>query len=151
LIQAIFNPWEPSQFEALYDVAMRWTPLHQRYDHLLDGVPLNSRRAAEMRQYHELEHERLRPPPVDPPPAERVRMGLERFEAGDIDAWWRLNLELTLEAASTHYDELQSRIIKMPGWIAADEAKRSRIVAAARKYLIDAQPLVGKWLGTNAY
>jgi predicted NACHT family NTPase len=153
LIQAVFNPWEPSQFEALYDVAMRWPPLHQRYDYLLDGVPLDSPRAAEMRQYHELEleHERLRPAPVDPPPPERVRMGLERFEAGDIDAWWRLNLELTLEPASTHYDELQSRIIKMPGWIAADEATRSRIIAAARKYLLDAQPLVGKWLGTNAY
>jgi hypothetical protein len=39
----------------------------------------------------------------------------------------------------------------MPGWIAADEATRSRIIAAARKYLSDAQPLVGKWLGTNAY
>jgi len=39
----------------------------------------------------------------------------------------------------------------MPGWIAADEATRSRIVAAARNYLIDAQPLVEKWLGTNAY
>lgn len=153
LIQAIFNPWEPSQFEALYDVAMRWPPLHQCYENLLDGVPLDSPRAADMRQYHELEleHERLRPAPVDPPPADRVRMGLERFEAGDIDAWWRLNLELTLEPASTHYDELQSRIIKMPGWIAADEATRSRIIAAARKYLADAQPLVGKWLGTNAH
>jgi hypothetical protein len=39
----------------------------------------------------------------------------------------------------------------MPGWIAADGATRSRIVAAARQYLIDAQPLVGKWLGTSAY
>ena len=153
LIQAVFNPWEPFQFELLYDVAMRWPPLHQSYDNLLDGVPLNSQRAAEMRQYHELEleHQRLRPAPIDPPPADRVRMELERFEAGDIDAWWRLNLDLTLEPASAHYDELQSRIIKMPGWIAADEATRSRIIAVARKYLSDAQPLVRKWLGTNSY
>jgi predicted NACHT family NTPase len=86
LIEAVFNPWEPSQFEAFYDIAMRWPLLHQRYDHLLDGVALDSPRARDMRQYHELEHERRRPAPVDPPPADRVRMGLERFEAGDIDA-----------------------------------------------------------------
>ena len=153
LIEAVFNPSEPSQFEALYDIAMRWPPLHRRYDHLLDGVALDSPRAAEMRQYHELEleHRRLKPPPVDPPPADRVRMGLEAFEAGNTDVWWQLNLELTLQPTSTHYDDLQSRIIKMPGWIAADEATRSRILAAARKYLSAAQPLVKKWLGTTAY
>jgi hypothetical protein len=153
LIEAVFNPWEPSQFEAFYDIAVRWPLLHQRYEHLLDGVALDSPRARDMRQYHELEleHQRLKPSPADPPPADRVRMCLERFEAGDLDAWWRLNLELTLEPTSTHYNELQSRIIKMPGWVAADAATRSRILAAARKYLADAQPLVKKWLGTNAY
>jgi hypothetical protein len=55
LIEAVFNPWEPSQFEAFYDIAMRWPLLHQRYDHLLDGVALDSSRARDMRQYHELE------------------------------------------------------------------------------------------------
>ena len=153
LIDAVFNPWDPSQFEAFYDIAMRWPLLHQRYDHLLDGVPLDSARARDMRQYHQLElqHQRLSSSTVDPPPADRVRMCLEKFEAGEMDAWWRLNLELTLEPTSTHYDELQSKIIKMPGWIAADEATRCRILAAARIYLTDAQPLVKKWLGTNAY
>jgi hypothetical protein len=146
----VFNPWEPSQFEAFYDIAMRWPLLHQRYEHFLDGVALDSSRARDMREYHDLEmqHQSLRPP-VDPPPAERVRECLERFEAGDMNAWWWLNLELTLEPASTHYDELQSRIIEMPGWVAADAATRSRIVAAARKYLTDVRPLVKKWLGTN--
>jgi hypothetical protein len=153
LIDVVFDPWEPSHFEAFYDVAMRWPALHQRHCHLLDGVPLDSPRARDMRKYHEftLEHEGLKPPRVDPPPADRVRMGLEAFEAGNINVWWQLNLELTLEPTSTHYDDLQSRIIKMPGWIAADEATRSRILAAGRKYLTEAQPLVKKWLGTTAY
>jgi hypothetical protein len=111
LIEAVFNPWERSQFEALYDIAMRWPPLHRRYDHLLDGVALDSPRAAEMRQYHELEleHRRLKPPPVHPPPADRVRMVLEAFEAGNTDVWWQLNLELTLEPTSTHYDDRRCR------------------------------------------
>jgi hypothetical protein len=152
LIEAVFNPWEPPQFETFYDIAMRWPLLHQRYEHLLDGVALDSSRARDMREYHDLElhHQSLRPP-VDPPPADRVRECLERFEAGDMNAWWWLNLELTLEPTGTHYDELQSRIIKMPGWVAADEPTRSRIFAAARKYLAAAQPLIKEWLGTNAY
>jgi hypothetical protein len=89
LIEAVFDPWEPSQFEAFYDTAVRWPLLHQRYEHLLDGVALDSPRARDMRQYHDLErqHKSLRAPPVDPPPADRVRMCLERFEAGDMNAW----------------------------------------------------------------
>jgi hypothetical protein len=153
LIEAVFNLWEPSHFELLYDIAICWPPLHQRFESLLDGIALDSPRAAQMGGHHQftIEHERLRPSPIDPPPADRVRMSLERFEAGNLDAWWRLNLDLTLEPTSTHYDQLQCRIINTPGWIAADETTRHRIVAAAQKYLIDAQPQVRKWLGTNTY
>jgi hypothetical protein len=86
LIEAVVDPWEPSQFDAIYDIAMRWPPLHRRYDHILDGIALDSPRAAEMRQYHELEleHQRLKPPPVDPPPADRGAGGLRGRK------YWRL-------------------------------------------------------------
>jgi hypothetical protein len=131
---------------------MRWPLLHQRYDHLLDGVTLDSPRAAEMRQHElELEHQRLRPPPLDPPPADRVCMALETFQAGDLRAWTQLTFHLSLEPASTHYDPFQYKIIAMPGWITADEATRQQIVIAAQTYLIDAQPQVSKWLGKNTY
>jgi hypothetical protein len=153
LIDVVFNPWEPSHFEALYDIAMRWMPLHQRYEALLDGVLLDSPTALRMREHHQLtiETENNGPPPVDPPPADRVRMDLERFEAGDLRAWWMLNLDLTLSLTSTHYDQFQCRITKMPGWMAADEPTRGQILRAAKTFLEQAQPLVEKWLGTNSY
>jgi hypothetical protein len=153
LIQVVCNLGEPSHFEALYEIAMRWEPLHQRYQELLDGIPLDSPAANRMREYHQfmVEMEGNRPPLVDPPPEERVRIGLERFEAGDIDAWWRLNLSLTLSPRSTHYNELQSRITKMPGWSAAGDETRRRILNAAKKYLENGQPRVEKWLGKNSY
>ena len=153
LIEAVFDPGEPSQFEALYDIAMSWQLLHQRYENLLDGIALDSPRATQMREYHELsiEHERRSPPLLDPPPADRVRMSLERFEAGDLYAWTQLNFDLSFEPASTHYDPFQYKIIAMPGWIAADEATRQQVVIAAQKYLILVPPQIRKWLGTNTY
>ena len=39
----------------------------------------------------------------------------------------------------------------MPGWLEADEEIRSRILAAAEKYLKIAEPLVSEWLGTGSY
>jgi hypothetical protein len=79
-----------------------------------------------------------------------VRFDLERFEAGEIAAWWHLNLDLTLEPASNGYDWLQWRIIEMPGWIAADEETRSRIVNGTKKLLEDAEPQIEEWIGTNS-
>ena len=39
----------------------------------------------------------------------------------------------------------------MPGWIAANEETRNRIISAAERYLRNAEPLVSEWLGTGSY
>src|SRR5207237_9977848 len=92
-----------------------------------------------------------KPPLLDPPAAERVRQDLERFEAGEKYAWWHLNINLTLTTTSRHFDHLELNITKMPGWATASEEARERIVRAARKFLVDAVPLIDTWLGTNSY
>src|SRR5262249_3547263 len=85
-------------FEALYETAEQWEPLRRRYAWIFEGIPLDSPDAKRMRETQEmmrrLAEERL--PPITPPPAERVRACLERCEAGDLSAWWNLNLQLTL-------------------------------------------------------
>ena len=153
LISAVFDPWEPADLELVYDIAMAWLPLHQRYMGLLDGVPLDSADAAQMRSHHQsmLELNSNGPALLDPPPAERVCMDLDRFEAGDVEAWWHLNVNLTLLPTSTHFDDLQLRITKMPGWIAADEETRERILRAAKKFLEEGASLAQTWLGTTTY
>ena len=96
--------------------------------------------------------DRQRRPPLKPPPAERVKDRLTRFEAGQLEAWWHLNCELTLSPQSTHYGADHDFIITaMPGWRAADQEIRNRIIAAAESYLKSAEPLVSEWLGTNEY
>jgi hypothetical protein len=123
LIEAICNVNNPAHFEAIYSVAKNWRALHKRYQEILDGVPLVSPSADRQREYYRLtqELESTNPPPIDPPPAERIRMGLERFENGEISAWWPLTLNLILSPESPYYNELNLRITRMPGWTGADD------------------------------
>jgi hypothetical protein len=152
LIGSVFE-WDPVDFEILYDIAIAWEPLRQKYRGLLDGIPLDSADAVQMRNHHlqMLELNSHQPPMLDPPPAERVRMDLDRFEAGDMDAWWQLNIDLSLLPSSTHFNDLELRITKMPGWIAADEGTRERILRAAREFLEKGTSLIESWLGTGSF
>jgi hypothetical protein len=153
LIEAICNVNDPAHFEALYDTAANWPPLHQRYEAILDGVPLVSPVADQQREYYRLtqELESTKSRAVDPPPAEHISMGLERFENGEISAWWPLTLNLTLSDGSSYYQELNLRITKTPGWTSADEVTQRRILNAAKRYLEEAAAAVEKWVGKDRY
>jgi hypothetical protein len=152
LIESVFE-WDPADFEILYEIAIAWEPLREKYKGLIDGILLDSADATQMRNHYLqlLELNSHRPPLLDPPPAERVRMDLDSFEAGNMDAWWQLNIHLSLLPTSTHFYDLELRITNMPGWIAADEATRERILRAARKFLEEGVSLIQTWLGTTSY
>ena len=65
-------------------------------------------------------------PLSEPPPAARIAGLLEEFESVNIDAWWRLNLEMTLEPDSRVYgDGLQPDLTHLPGWEQAEPETRS--------------------------
>jgi predicted NACHT family NTPase len=89
---------------------------------------------------------------VDPPPDQRVATLLAKFESGDLDAFWRLNAELTLEPDSTHYGNgIEPSIKVLPGWKSASDETRRRIAAAASRYLTDyAPPRAEDWLKTDS-
>jgi hypothetical protein len=151
-VKATFD-WSETAFAALYDAAERWPALRSEYAGLLDGVPLDSPQADQLREWHLLSTERPRRqrPMVDPPTPQRVREQLERFEAGDVQGWWRMNQELMLEPDSTHYgNELNYRITGFHGWKVADEAMRSRIRSSAVPFLEQAVSTVNQWIGTTS-
>jgi hypothetical protein len=127
--------------------------LHEKYRGVIDGIALASADAAHMRNHYlqMLELNSRQPPLLDPPPAERVRMDLDRFEAGNMDAWWQMNIHLSLTPTSTHFNDLEFRITKMPGWIAAEEVTRERILRAAKKFLEEGTSLIESWVGTTSF
>lgn len=86
------------------------------------------------------------------PPVEGVEQLLKAFEKGDFDAWWRLNREMTLRATSTRYgDELNTDLRSTPVWESAREDLKSKIVAAARSYVLGQSSNPEEWLGQQVF
>ena len=143
---------DEAQYALLYEAAERWPLLRSRYAMWFDGVSLDSSQAEQMKHYHDQtqQYARTTPAKVEPPPAIRVADRLDRFEAGDLNAWWWLYRELTLDDDSTHYgNELNYEITAQPGWAKADPATRSRMLTAAEVFLRDAEPTIDQWMGCN--
>jgi len=153
MIEMTFDRDDASQFEALYDIAEKWRLLWDHYRGLFEGIPLDSVDAQQLRSNQRMmkEFQEKRPPPITPPPAQRVTNLLYRFEAGEWRAWGQLNRELTLTPTSRMYgDALEYSITSMPGWIASDEMTRQRILDAAEKYLAVGETSISEWIGTKS-
>lgn len=156
LIHRVFHWGDAEQIEAIL-VAVQSDPiLAKEFAWLIQPIELYSEKAKEMKARYLKEQkwknrEKDRPP-LEPPPAERIVTLLNECESGNSEAWWRLNMEMTLEPNSTHYrDELKSDLTVLPGWKAADLATMARIVEAAKRYLVEQDPQTQKWLGTDTF
>jgi hypothetical protein len=155
ILRAIFRAEYPVHVDALLEAIPSCPALETALGPLFAPVEVHSAQAeamrAEYRQWQKWQERRMeREKPLEPPPQERIAILLSRVEAGELDAWWALNRELTLEPTSTHYgDEIESDLTTLPGWQAADSATRQRIRDAALQYLLHAQPSTLDWLGTD--
>ncbi len=153
VIQGLFFAEYPGHADALLAAIPGCPALEAAFASWFAPVEIHSSQADELRarycewgEWQEEEEERL----VEPPPQERIAILLDRVEAGELDAWWRLNSEMTLEPTSACYGhELESDLTTLPGWIASDSTTRQRILNAAQQYLLRAQPASSEWLGTN--
>lgn len=154
LIFTAFDWRERSQAEAILIACKESSVLARTFKGLFEPVEIESPEAKKSREdylkrqkWMERRHER---PLLEPPPAERISKLLDECESSNSAAWWRLNMEMTLEPDSTHYkDELESDITVLPGWKTADTDTKGRIVNAAKKYVMEQEPNTEKWLGTN--
>ena len=89
-------------------------------------------------------------PLLKPSPVERVIKLLNKFEEGRKNAWWQLNLEMTLEPNSQYYgDEFESDIRNLPVWKQVDSNLQIRLLNAAKEYIQRPPDLDTSWIGTN--
>lgn len=154
LIRMVFNWREQAHLEIIFEACKNIPILNQAFSWLLKPVVLGSNEAQKMKEDYLREKrilEQMRGRPLlEPSPAERISLYLSQCESGNLDAWWRLNMAMTLEPNSTRYgDELNSDMTVLPGWKNADETTRRRIVEAAKKYLWESDPRTREWLGTD--
>lgn len=119
---------------------------------LFEAVVLDSDQARLMRENWKLEQEaRAEPRPLVPSPAERVARDLQAIEAGRVERWVYLTANLSLEPTSTDYPiDLEPDLSRTPGWTAADNKTRERVLAAATRYITDADPQNREWFGTTS-
>ncbi len=91
--------------------------------------------------------------PVDAPDmTARIQEDLKRIEEGEIYAFWHLNLNLSVEPGQNRYTrDFQSDLTKFPGWEAADETVRERVMNAAERYLVDGDPVPNQWFGQSKF
>lgn len=89
---------------------------------------------------------------LDPPPKKRVLNLLKKLEAGDLQAWWQLNMEMSLQPDSIHYsNEFELDLTNLPGWQEAKEATQKRITEGAKSYVQNQNNLNYEWIGSNTY
>src|SRR5207247_1108728 len=97
----------PGHTDRILAVIRDETAVQLKLGQLFDTVELDSPRATEMRERHNRNRQMAPSRPeksvTHPPMRQMIAAWLDRFEAGDLDAWWRLNLDLTLKPDSDYY------------------------------------------------
>lgn len=143
----------PQHLEIMFPALESNAFLQEFFADWFDAVEIESDKARQLKKIHSFEKNEPDEELVSEPNySEIVSEMLQRFDDGDLDAWWRLNLQLMLEPARggyTYEDEFNSSLRKTRGWKTLDEATKVRLVGAAEKYLLEGDPKTSTWLGTN--
>lgn len=156
LIERVFDYREADQTNAIIIASQTNSILANAFRRFLNPVMLNSPEAEQMKsQYQEMQHWQVKKkrPLLDPSPETRIGLLLDRCESGELNAWWSLTMDLSLEPDSTHYgtSELASNLTSLPGWKRANEFTKSKILDVAKKYVVEGNPETDQWLGTRSF
>jgi hypothetical protein len=133
----------PDQINLVLDACEDEPLLVEKFRWLREPILLNSEEAAEQLKRHQrdLAHRQKRHrEPLDPPPAHRIAMQLAASESGNASAWVGLCFDLTLKEDNKYHRWPTADLRRTPGWEQADATTRGCIIAAARRYLLEAQP-----------
>jgi hypothetical protein len=149
LLRFLADTRKPEQMRALW-YACRANPIiASECEALFGPVDLNSEEVRLLRENLRQEGATARPKPLDPPPSQLIEKDLQNIEGGDAAAWLRLTLDMGLEPTSTHYSyDLVASLTETPGWKAADQITRNRLVDAAERYVNEGDPQNAQWFGT---
>jgi predicted NACHT family NTPase len=153
LIENVFEIGNISQIGSVLLACQSIPILEKRLKWLVRPVELDSAEAKSMKAAflkRKKLMERDQEPLLTPPPADRIAQLLDEFESGNRAAWWRLNMEMTLESYSRFYgDELDADLTLLPGWGDSNEETRARILKAAKEYVLKEDCKKLEWLAKD--
>ncbi len=128
--------------------------LKEKFTPWFESVELQSDQAKEQRKHHldmqqllsdRQEKRKKNILPID----QRIAPRIDRFEMGDIDEWWRLVYELSIDEDTARSHDYEPNLEAYPGWKKIDEITKTRIIRAAKKYIMEQSSLKETWFGTN--
>jgi len=156
LIQWNFDRRNVDHIDSIIEIYNSSKVFQKIFSSFLEPVELNSNRADKLKtdylRMQEMKDNSQNIPLLDPPPKERVLQLLEKLEAGDLNAWWQLNMEMTLKPESQYYDnEFELDLTQLPMWQETDEAFQKRIIQGANKYIQHQNAVDYDWIGTNTF
>ena len=159
LLVGLFNSFpehrSPEYLDVIHEACKRHPLVADRFKWVWEPISLDSAQAQQLKTRYEEEESwkrRINKPPLNPSPAERLARALQECEDRNPTAWWSVTRELTLEPTSTGYDsDFEWDVMKLPGWLSADEVTRERIVRVAEKYVQFDIPAAFNWLGTGEW
>jgi hypothetical protein len=142
------HSFDPDCRNALGEALERSSVMREAFDVILKPILLTSPEATRAREslrtHNKLEAEfkrnqqKAKRQQVKNPKA-RVLKCLDWVE-NHIDDWWALPREMTLTPGDTHFGHSTELAVKqLPGWSAANDSTRLRILESAKKYLQDAE------------
>jgi predicted RNA-binding protein with PIN domain len=159
LIKYCFNRQDTKQIEALFKATKTNQIINEHFAPWFQAIELNSPLAKELKKQHikiNQRRDRIKKNRNEPilatPPKERVLICLDGLEAGNLDRWWQLCMEMTLVPNCRRYGrDFEYDLTKLPGWQEAEPETRIRIINGAKKYLLEQTNIKYDWIGTNNY
>lgn len=156
-ILAAFDWSTPAQLDAILGGMARSEFLSTALRPLTAAVELGSKegrkkKADYLRQRRLINRSTQQLPVLREPLETTLRRYLVDAESGSYDAWWRMNLDMTLRPPSGQYptqDELQPDLTQLPGWKVLNEDDHKRCLRVAEAYLRNVDPNTAAWLGKN--
>lgn len=153
-ISNIFNPNNGEQVVKLFYECQNDNLINDFFKHYFEPVELYTTQTEELKmrweQFQTRQNIHIKTPILEPSPSVRITTLLNKFEEGEIDAFWMLNREMTLHESSTHYgDEFIIDLTILPGWLKSDDITRERIIRYAKDYLQNYELCSDTWPTTN--
>jgi len=151
LVRWSFDIKDISQVEGIYTAYQSHTATREAFAPLIEAVLLDSAEAEQARKQLRLQREMSErgkdvAKKQTPDTQELIKGAIDATESGDPAGWWRLCLFLTLdESAKPECAESEPDLKETPGWRAADEVTKVRIVEAARRYVLTPAPEAEAW------
>jgi predicted NACHT family NTPase len=151
---------DPTAFSLLHEAVLNSEIVGVFFGEVFKPVNLASEQAIQQKEWFatarkrqkELEDHRKSPPLLDPPPSQRVEEFLQKVESGELTFFWGLSQTLTLEPDSQHYGHwADADVTDYPGWKSATLELRTRLIDAAKRYVVNGEPENDKWVGTTSY